>query len=65
MTHDGEKFPCWPLADLSSFRQEFGPDAYEKVFECQYLNMGALYVNRLRVIYRLLVRYHTSERDAY
>ena len=42
VTHDGEKFPCWPLADLSSFRQAFGSDAYEKVFVCQYLNMGAL-----------------------
>ncbi|XAR65736.1 Thymidine kinase [Bertholletia excelsa] len=31
VTHDGEKFPCWPLADLSSFKQEFGPEAYEKL----------------------------------
>lgn len=31
VTHDGDKFPCWPLADLSSFRQEFGSDAYEKL----------------------------------
>ncbi|PSS10423.1 Thymidine kinase [Actinidia chinensis var. chinensis] len=31
VTHDGEKFPCWPLADLSSFRQAFGSDAYEKL----------------------------------
>ncbi|CAL5408184.1 unnamed protein product [Camellia sinensis] len=31
VTHDGDKFPCWPLADLSSFRQEFGSDAYEKM----------------------------------
>ncbi|KAL6990659.1 thymidine kinase [Sarracenia purpurea var. burkii] len=31
VTHDGNKFPCWPLADLSSFKQEFGSDAYEKL----------------------------------
>uniref|UniRef100_A0A5B7CD59 Thymidine kinase n=1 Tax=Davidia involucrata TaxID=16924 RepID=A0A5B7CD59_DAVIN len=31
VTHDGVKFPCWPLADLSSFRQKFGADAYEKL----------------------------------
>lgn len=31
VTHDGEKFPCWPLADLSSFSQVVGHDAYEKL----------------------------------
>ncbi|KAG5516297.1 hypothetical protein RHGRI_037115 [Rhododendron griersonianum] len=31
VTHDGEKFPCWPIADLSSFSQEIGHDAYEKL----------------------------------
>ncbi|KAJ4977534.1 hypothetical protein NE237_002640 [Protea cynaroides] len=31
VTHDGAKFPCWPLSDLSSFRQKFGVDAYEKL----------------------------------
>ncbi|KAL6957100.1 thymidine kinase [Sarracenia purpurea var. burkii] len=31
VTHDGNKFPCWPVADLSSFKQEFGSDAYEKL----------------------------------
>ncbi|KAK9268223.1 hypothetical protein L1049_010666 [Liquidambar formosana] len=31
VTHDGVKLPCWALADLSSFRQNFGPDAYEKL----------------------------------
>lgn len=31
VTHDGEKFPCWPLADLSSFKQRIGPDAYDKL----------------------------------
>ncbi|KAF8083692.1 hypothetical protein N665_0756s0010 [Sinapis alba] len=29
VTHDGEKFPCWPLPDLSSFKERFGFDAYE------------------------------------
>ncbi|KAF8414220.1 hypothetical protein HHK36_002220 [Tetracentron sinense] len=31
VTHDGEKLPCWSLPDLSSFRQKFGADAYEKL----------------------------------
>ncbi|KAF4359342.1 hypothetical protein CsatB_020155 [Cannabis sativa] len=31
VTHDGVKFPCWVLPDLSSFRQNFGEDAYQKL----------------------------------
>ncbi|CBI28409.3 unnamed protein product, partial [Vitis vinifera] len=31
VTHDGVKFPCWALPDLSSFRQKFGAEAYEKL----------------------------------
>lgn len=31
VTHDGAKFPCVALADLSSFRQKFGADAYDQV----------------------------------
>ncbi|XP_057954479.1 thymidine kinase [Malania oleifera] len=31
VTHDGAKFPCWALPDLSSFRQEFGAEAYDKL----------------------------------
>ncbi|KAJ4980589.1 hypothetical protein NE237_031426 [Protea cynaroides] len=31
VTHDGAKFPCWALADLSSFRQKYGVNAYEKL----------------------------------
>ncbi|CDP14792.1 unnamed protein product [Coffea canephora] len=31
VTHDGEKLPCWPMADLSSFRQKLGPEAYDKL----------------------------------
>ncbi|XP_009606901.1 thymidine kinase-like [Nicotiana tomentosiformis] len=31
VTHDGTKLPCWSLPDLSSFKQRFGSDAYEKV----------------------------------
>lgn len=31
VTHDGTKFPCWSLPDLSSFKQRFGEDAYENV----------------------------------
>ncbi|KAB2621315.1 F-box protein [Pyrus ussuriensis x Pyrus communis] len=30
VTHDGVKFPCWALSDLSSFQQNFGGDAYDK-----------------------------------
>ena len=25
------KLPCWALANLSSFRQKIGPDAYDQV----------------------------------
>lgn len=39
VTHDGVKFPCWALPDLSSFRQKFGAEAYEKVFVVGYLNL--------------------------
>ncbi|XP_031267853.1 thymidine kinase-like [Pistacia vera] len=31
VTHDGIKFPCWALSDLTSFRQKLGDDAYEKL----------------------------------
>lgn len=31
VTHDGAKYPCWALPDLSSLRQKLGNDAYEKV----------------------------------
>nr|GMD35277.1 thymidine kinase-like [Ipomoea batatas] len=31
VTHDGTKFPCWALPDLSSFKQALGIEAYEKV----------------------------------
>ncbi|KAF5728850.1 hypothetical protein HS088_TW21G01004 [Tripterygium wilfordii] len=31
VTHDGMKLPCSALANLSSFRQKFGPDAYDKL----------------------------------
>lgn len=34
VTHDGAKYPCWALPDLSSFRQKLGNDAYEKVNMC-------------------------------
>ncbi|CAN8252058.1 unnamed protein product [Cochlearia groenlandica] len=29
VSHDGEKFPCWALPNLSSFKERFGFDAYE------------------------------------
>lgn len=38
VTHDGMKFPCWALSDLSSFKQKFGADAYDKVFIAGYLS---------------------------
>ncbi|XP_073142599.1 thymidine kinase a [Henckelia pumila] len=31
VTHDGTKFPCWALSDLSSFKLRFGADAYSKL----------------------------------
>lgn len=31
VTHDGAKFPCWALPDLSCFRKKFGEDAYNEV----------------------------------
>ncbi|KAL8542686.1 hypothetical protein ACS0TY_003531 [Phlomoides rotata] len=34
VTHDGTKFPCWPLPDLLSFKHKIGADAYHKAKEC-------------------------------
>ncbi|KAI4294747.1 hypothetical protein MLD38_040933 [Melastoma candidum] len=31
VTHDGARLPCLALADLSSFKQKFGLDAYDKL----------------------------------
>lgn len=31
VTHDGIKFPCWALSDLTVFPEKVGDDAYEKV----------------------------------
>lgn len=31
VTHDGVKFPCWALPDLSSFKHSYGLEAYEKL----------------------------------
>lgn len=31
VTHDGIKFPCWPLQDLLSFKHKIGADEYSKV----------------------------------
>ncbi|KAL8128873.1 hypothetical protein V2J09_018028 [Rumex salicifolius] len=31
VTHDGHKYPCLPLADLSSFRAQFGSRAYDEL----------------------------------
>jgi thymidine kinase len=40
VTHDGAKLPCWPLTNLSSFKQKFGIDAYEKVYHAlKFYNM--------------------------
>ncbi|KAG6387013.1 hypothetical protein SASPL_152195 [Salvia splendens] len=33
VTHDGTKFPCWPLPDLLSFKLKIGANAYQKVRE--------------------------------
>lgn len=31
VSHDGVKFPCWALPDLSSFKKNFGVDDYDKL----------------------------------
>ncbi|CAH9060536.1 unnamed protein product [Cuscuta europaea] len=31
VTHDGTKFPCWALPDLSSFKIRFGSESYKMV----------------------------------
>lgn len=31
VTHDGERLPCWPMADLLSFKEKLGPEAYNKL----------------------------------
>ncbi|KAI3456558.1 hypothetical protein Pfo_013221 [Paulownia fortunei] len=31
VTHDGEKLPCVPLADLSSFQEKIGAEVYDKL----------------------------------
>ncbi|VFQ84828.1 unnamed protein product [Cuscuta campestris] len=31
VTHDGERMPCWPLSNLSSFKQTIGSGAYDKL----------------------------------
>ncbi|XP_015056798.1 thymidine kinase a-like isoform X2 [Solanum pennellii] len=31
VTHDGDRLPCWPLANLSSFKQRCGLEAYSKL----------------------------------
>ncbi|KAJ6710719.1 THYMIDINE KINASE B [Salix koriyanagi] len=31
VTHDGLKFPCWSMQDLTSFRQKLGDDEYHKL----------------------------------
>ncbi|GAB2212340.1 hypothetical protein Drorol1_Dr00020300 [Drosera rotundifolia] len=31
VTHDGDKYPCFALKDLSSFRQKFGGRAYDEL----------------------------------
>lgn len=38
MTHDGEKLPCLPLADLSSIQEKLGAEVYDKVFLLSMIN---------------------------
>lgn len=33
VTHDGAKFPCLALKDLSSFKETFGINAYDQVLQ--------------------------------
>ena len=45
VTHDGAKLPCLALPDLSSFKQKFGLDAYDQVF--QWHNLWYMYYERI------------------
>lgn len=45
VTHDGTKFPCWALPDLTSFKNRFGSDAYEKVFLCSFSSFSRINCN--------------------
>lgn len=36
-THDGVKLPCCALSKLSSFREKFGPEAYDQVSQFERL----------------------------
>ncbi|KAG9129158.1 hypothetical protein Leryth_006450 [Lithospermum erythrorhizon] len=40
VTHDGTKFPCWALPNLSNFKHKFGIDEYHKP-KFVYWDMGA------------------------
>ncbi|KAJ0054707.1 hypothetical protein Pint_01882 [Pistacia integerrima] len=47
VTHDGIKFPCWALSDLTSFRQKLGDDAYEKLTaRCELCGKRAFFTFR-------------------
>ena len=46
--HDGAKLPCLAILDLSSFRQKFGLDAYDQVF--QWHNLWYMYYEQLSFI---------------
>ncbi|KAG5252006.1 thymidine kinase [Salix suchowensis] len=53
VTHDGLKFPCWSMPDLTSFRQKLGDDEYHKldvigIDEAQFFEDLYEFVARLR-----------------
>ena len=36
VTHDGAKMACLALSELSTFRDQYGPEAYDKVYSLNY-----------------------------
>ncbi|KAG8642147.1 hypothetical protein MANES_12G062301v8 [Manihot esculenta] len=42
VTHDGLKFPCWALPDLSSFQHKLGDDAYLKILSTDFMSWKML-----------------------
>ncbi|CAN1288768.1 Thymidine kinase [Linum perenne] len=43
VSHDGAKFPCWALPDLTSFHSKLGDEAYQKVTTLFFLQFSKLY----------------------
>lgn len=53
VTHDGVKFPCWSMPDLSSFEEKFGADLYDKVMQIIRLFL-VIHLSQLSVCFDFL-----------